>query len=119
MHCVALLAQPGGEMPDAAGRPDQQRLRIAAAASFEEALEILQQRRVDIDQRVASTSRPTHTARVQTLPGLELRDPLTDRRHRDPRRTRRRSNPAPPGRARLTRRPQPPLTLIQTHPRAP
>jgi hypothetical protein len=113
MHAVALLAQRRGEMPHAPRRPDQQRLRIAAAASFDQPLEILQQRRVDIGQRVASASTPTHAARLQTLARLKLGDPLTDRRHRDPRRSRRRSNPAAASRARLTGRPQPPLTLIE------
>ena len=58
-------------------------------------------------------TRPPHPAGIQALPRLELGDPLPDRRHRDPGRTRGRRDPATTRRTRLTRRPQPPLPLIQ------
>jgi hypothetical protein len=113
MHGVALLTQRRREIPDALGRPDQQRLRIATTASLDQSLEIFQQRRVEIAQRVASPSASTHTPHVQMLTRLQLGNPLTDRRHRDPGRPRRRSDPAPASRVSPTGRPQPPLTLIE------
>ena len=113
VRLVAQLAQPVGEMPDALGRPAQKRLRIPAAISFDQPLEIHNQRRIRLGQPLAPTTRPPHPPRREPLPRLKLIDPLPDRRHRDPGRARRRRDPTPTSRTRLTRRPQPPLPLVQ------
>ena len=113
VRLVAELAQSVGEMPDALGRPAQKRPRIPPAISFDQPLEIQNQRRIRFGQPLASTTRPPHPPRREPLAPLKLIDPLPDRRHRYPGRARRRCNPTPTSRTRLTGRPQPPLPLVQ------
>src|SRR5438309_1552247 len=62
--------------------------------------------------RPPRTSAPS-PPRLGRLPRARLAQPTPDRVLRDPRRARDRSDPPPPARLRLARRPQPPLALVQ------
>src|ERR1035441_5321662 len=101
------------ELLQALRGPPQRRHRIPTRIRIHQPLKIPQQRR--IGHRQPRTPRPptTDLPRLQphTLP--QLLDPTLHRVLRDPRRTRNRSNPATPTRPSLTRRPNPPLTLVQ------
>ena len=113
MHLVTHSAQRDRELTHTLRRPQQRRLRVTARISLHQRLQIRKQRRIALGQRLATSTRPTHPPHRQPLTRLKLPDPLTDRVLMNPRRPRRRLDPAPPIRPRLRRRPQPPLTLIE------
>jgi hypothetical protein len=106
-------AQSIGEMPDTLRRPHKQRLRITTAVGVDQPFQILQQRRIDLRDRLAPATTPAHPPRIKPLARGQLTDPFADRRDRDPRRACRRRDTATPRRARLRRRPQPALTFVQ------
>jgi hypothetical protein len=107
------LPQPLSEVAHTLGSPSQKRLRIATGVRIDQPLEIAHQRRVELRQRLAPTTRLAHPPRRKPLTGPKLSHPLADRFRRDTRRPRRRRDPTPPSSPRLARRPQPPLALIQ------
>src|SRR5450755_1322683 len=113
MRLMPELAQPLGKMAHALRGPPHQRLRLTAAISINQPLEILKQLTINLGQPLTPTTGPAHPPRLKPLPNPKLSDPLTDRRHRDPRRPRGRRDPTTPHRACLTRRPQPTLSLVQ------
>src|SRR6201993_4470605 len=107
------LTQPTGKMHDTLRCPQQKRLRIAPPVSLHQPLKVLQQRRVELRDRLTPTTPPAHPPRLNPFTRRQLPHPLTNRRDRDPRRASRRRDPTAPRRTRLRRRPQPALTLVQ------
>src|ERR1700756_1256310 len=106
---------PTGKMPDTLRCPQQKRLRIAPPVSLHQPLKVLQQRRVELRDRLTPTTPPAHPPRLNPFTRRPLPHPLTNRRDRDPRRATRRPppDPPPPRPTRPRRRPQPALTLVQ------
>ena len=82
-------------------------------------LQVPQQAWIGLRQRTTPRAATTNPTRLQPPPRRQLLHTAPHRVLRDPRRTRHRSDPATPTRPRLTRRPQPTLTLVQlrTQPR--
>ena len=113
VHLMTEPAQAIRKMPDTPRGPAENRLWIAPAASINQTLEILEQRQIDLRQRLATTARPTHSPRRQSLPSLKLADPLADRRLRHSGRARRGCYSTTPRRARLAGCPQSTLPLVQ------
>ena len=113
VHVVTHLTQRAGDLPHALRRPAQQRLRIPTRVRIDQPLDVIEDRRVALQQRPATTTPATDAAGIKPLTRLQLGDPLTDRVNRHPGRARRRRNPTPARSTRLARSPQPALTLIQ------
>jgi hypothetical protein len=110
---VAELTQTIGQPAHALGRPAQRKLRIAATVAVNEALEILDERRVAGAQRPPATARAPHAPALERLAGLQLAQPATNGVLRDSRRARHRRDPATPMPTRLSGRPQTPTPLIK------
>ena len=113
VRLVARLAQRTSDLTHTLGSPPQKRLRITPAVLVNQPLDGIQNLRVALQQRLATSTHTTHPPRQKALTRLELGDALTDRRHRYTRRPRSRCDATKPRGTRLTRRPQPPLTLVQ------
>ncbi len=115
------LHQRPRDLSQALRAPPQRRLRIPTRIRIHQPLEIPKQRRIRHRQRRTPRTPTPDLPRLQPHPRRQLLKPAPNRVLADPRRTRHRSDPPIPQRPRLTRHPQPPLTLVQlrTHPRKP
>jgi hypothetical protein len=113
VRLVAEFAQGVGEVAHALGRPAQRRLGIAAVIVADQPLQLPQQLRVGLRQRLAATATAAHPARLERLARFKLAQPLLDRRRRHPRRARDRRNSASPVRACLSRGPQATAALVE------
>ncbi len=102
---VTEFAQAAGELAHALERPAQRPLGIAAAVLLDEPLQVLEQHRIGLCERLAACARAAHTARLEQLTRLQLANPLAHRLNRQPRRSRHRRDPAASVRARLRRSP--------------
>src|SRR5512132_2912841 len=110
---VPELAQAPSELADALGRPQQRPLRIAARLAVDQPLEIVKQRRIALGAPLGAGTRLAHAARRQLLRGVKLAQAAADRVLSHPAGPRDRGDPTTPMRTRLSRRPDPPLTLVK------
>jgi hypothetical protein len=112
---MAEVAEPGRQVAQALGGPQQRRHRVAAGRRLNQFLQIRQQARVGDDQRPAPTAFAAHPfgcgsgRRIAT----QLRQPAVDRTARHAGDPRHRGYPAVPRRQRFRRRKPPPTALIQ------
>jgi hypothetical protein len=110
---MAKFTQSSGQLAQALRRPQQRRLRIAAGRRFNQAAQIIEQRRILDRQRLASAARPPYPIRLgrRAVPQFEKLAPDRAARHagnlRDDR------NPTTACRQRFRRRIPPTATLVQ------
>jgi len=88
-------------------------LGIAAGVRFDQRTQIIQQARIGLDQRLATTARPSNAARVERLSTAQLHQPATDSATRHTRGTRHCTDPAAPSRHCLGRRKTSPGPLVE------
>ena len=111
---MAKPVQPGRQVAQALGRPQQRRHRVAARRRLDQFLQVGEQARVGDDQRPAPTAFAAHPfGRNRRRIAAQLRQPAVDRAARHPGDPRHRGHPATPRRQRFGRRKPPPAALVQ------
>jgi len=60
------------QLPEALGRPPQRRLGIAARGRVDQPIQILNHRRIRLEQRPTATTGPAHLPALDPLAGLKL-----------------------------------------------
>ena len=113
---MAHSLQGVGQLAHALGGPAQRRLRIARGSRLHQPLEIREQGGIFVQGALAPAARAPHASRGGARPRRQLVQPAPHRGICDPRRAGHRADPAPPGRLRLRRGPDPAPSLRQRRP---
>ena len=106
------IAQSPGDLAKALDCPAQRLLRITALRRCDDPLQILNQTRIALFQRLPASPRPPHPT-IRCSPGREFIQTTANGAAGNPGNSRHRGNPTPAGGQRLARRKNPPLPLIQ------
>ena len=107
------VAQALAELAQALASPQQRRLRIAPRLRLDQRAQIIEQARIRLAQRLATTARPAYPLHIGRFTRAQFGQSTSDRATRDARGTHDRNNPAMSGRRRLGCRETPPSALVQ------
>src|SRR3984885_11406642 len=109
----AQVGQRRGQMALALAHPHQGSFRIAADRGLHQVIQAFQKPRLCLGRWLAAASLSANPWAEHHRPRTQVCQAAIDRAARNPRRPRYRNAPAMSGRTRLTRREQPPLSLVQ------
>ena len=109
---MTQTAQSPGDLAKALDRPAKRLLGIPALRRCDDPLEILNQMRIGLFQRLAASPRPAHPT-IRRRPDRELIQTTANGAAGNPGNSRHRGDPTPTGGQRLARRKNPPLPLVQ------
>jgi len=109
---MTQIAQGPGDLAKALDRPAKRLLRITALRRCDDPLQILNQPRIGLFQRLAASPRPPHST-IRRRPDRELTQTMANGAAGNPGNSRHRGNPTPAGDQRLARRKNAPLPLVQ------
>jgi hypothetical protein len=107
------LPQPLAELAQALAGPQERRLWIAARLRLDQRAQIIEQARIRLAQRLATTPRSAHPLRIDRLAGTQFVERPTNGAARQARGTRHRCNTTAARRHRLGRRKPPPTPLVE------
>jgi len=109
---MAQIAQGPGDLAKALDRPAQRLLGIPALRRCDDPLQILNQMRIGLFQRLAASPRPAHPT-IRCPADRELIQTTANGAAGNPGNSRHRGDPTPAGGQRLARRKNPLLPLVQ------